>query len=207
MAARTRSFPFGTLELVLLLAVALGVALVRVPWRATQAQRTDESLAIETIRRVASVELAYRTALSVRAGDAAEFGTLADLAKSGQLEDRVLVDDTGPHLDVGGYRVEILRPERLERDGRVRWTRGVGRVDPSLAPVHFAVTAIPRRGGDLGLRSFYVDAEGRLYAAEGVQDADRDPSRAPPARELRDEREEMGEGPVWRLEGSRDASK
>ncbi len=105
-------------------------------------------------------------------------------------------------MDVGGYRVEVLRPERLERNGRARWTRGEGRVDPSLAPHKFAVTAIPRRGADRGLRSFYLDAAGNLYAAEGVQDADRDPSRAPPERELLDAREEVGEGPVWRLAGA-----
>jgi hypothetical protein len=57
------------------------------------------------------------------------------------------------------------------------------------------------------LRSFYLDEKGRLYAAEGVQDADRDPSRAPPARELRDDREEMGEGPVWRLESANAATR
>lgn len=205
MVARTRILPVGILELLLLLAVAAGAALVWMPWKATDAQRADEALALATVRRIADAQAAHRAAPGV--GADAAFGTLADLSRAGMIEEAVRVDDAGPHLDVGGYRIEILRPERLERDGRVRWTRGVGRVDPSLAPVHFAVTAIPRRGADLGLRSFYVDAKGRLYAAEGVQDADRDPSRAPPARELRDDREEMGEGPVWRLEGANAATR
>ncbi len=198
-----RSLPFGTLEFVLLLAVSIGVAAVWIPWRATDVRRADEARAIETIRRIAAAQGVYRTAAVARVGPSAEFATLADLARAGLLVDPVVADDPVPHLDVGGYRVEVLRPERLEINGRVRWTRGAGRVDPSLAPIWFAVTAIPRRGADLGLRSFYIDSKGRLFAAEGVQDADRDPSRAPPARELIDDREEMGEGPIWRLETTR----
>ena len=39
-----------------------------------------------------------------------------------------------------------------------------------------------------------------VSGAGWAQDADRDPSRTPPAFELRDNREETGEGPIWRLE-------
>lgn len=187
----------GTLEAALVLALVTGAALVVAPWRATAGQRADEKLAIETVRRIAATEEAYRRRPGAPAS--AEYGTLEDLAKGGWIDDPIAHDESIPHLDVGGYRIEILRPERLERDGRVRWIRGNRRVDPALASTTFAVTAIPRRGAERGLRAFYVDARGRFYAAEGVQDADRDPSRPPPSREFRDDREELDAGPVWRL--------
>jgi len=209
MAARARSLRFGTMEAVLVLAVATAAALVWLPWHATIDRKADEDAALEAVRRVAAAQTVFRERRLLDAdGDGtAEYGTLADLAKARLVSDAVLTDEEAPHLEIGGYRLEVLRPERLERSGRARWTRGDGRVDPSLAPHRFAVTAIPRRGADRGLRSFYLDAEGHFYAAEGVQDADRDPSRAPPSRELLDAREEVGEGPVWRLEGAAKVAK
>lgn len=202
MAARARSLWFGTLEGVVVLAFAGAAALVLVPAHATIASKSDESSAIEVVRRVAAAQESLRASRSAAAGPGAigDYATLADLADAHLIDEPVVVDAAGPHLDVGGYRVEVLRPERLERGGRVRWVRGDGRVDPSLASSTFAITAIPRRGANLGLRAFYLDAKGRFYASEGVQDADRDPSRAPPTYELRDNREETGEGPVWRME-------
>lgn len=204
MAARARSLWFGTMEAVVTLAFATAAALVWVPWRATVAREADEAAALDAVRRVAAAQTTFRERrlLDMDGDGTSEYGTLDDLVRSSLVPGPVVADAEAPHLEVGGYRVEVLRPERLERSGRARWTRGAGRVDPSLAPHRFAVTAIPRRGADRGLRSFYLDASGHLYAAEGVQDADRDPSRAPPTRELLDAREEVGEGPVWRVEGA-----
>jgi len=204
MAARARSLRFGTMEAVLLLAFATAAALVGLPWHATIDRQADEAAALEAVRRVAAAEITFRARhlLDADGDGTAEYGTLTDLSQATLVPDAIVADDEAPHVRVGGYRLEILRPERLERDGRARWTRGRGRVDPALAAHAFAVTAIPRRGADRGLRSFYLDAAGRLYAAEGVQDADRDPSRAPPTRELHDAREEVGQGPVWRLSGA-----
>ena len=202
MAARARSLWFGTREGVVVLAFGAAAALVVVPARATNDSRSDEANAIEVVRRVAAAEGSLREARSASGAPGAigDYGTLSDLAHARLIEEKVVSDSTDPHLEVGGYRFEVLRPERVERGGRLRWTRGDGRVDPSVASSMFAVTAIPRRGAERGLRSFYLDAKGRFYASEGVQDADRDPSRTPPAFELRDNREETGEGPIWRLE-------
>jgi hypothetical protein len=197
------------MEAVLVLAFATAAALVWLPWDATNDRRADEAAALEAVRRIAAAQATFRERrlLDVDGDGTAEYGTLADLERARLVTEPVRSDEEAPHVDVGGYRLEVLRPERLERDGRARWTRGEGRVDPALAPQKFAVTAIPRRGAERGLRSFYLDAAGRLYAAEGVQDADRDPSRSPPTRELLAAREEVGEGPVWRLAGASATSK
>jgi len=202
MAARVRSLRFGTLEACLVLALCAAAALVFMLAHATRERERDEARAVEVIERIADAQARLRSARATAAGEPAggDFGTLVDLEKARLIGDPVVSDDAGPHLEVGGYRVEVLLPGRLERGGRVRWARAGGRVDPGLASQSFAVTAIPRKGADVGLRSFYLDSKGRLYAAEGVQDADRDPSRAPPQFELIGPRAEAGEGPIWRLE-------
>ncbi|MBL9087480.1 MAG: hypothetical protein JNM10_10085 [Planctomycetia bacterium] len=202
MPVRSRSLRFGVLEAVLLASVAGGAAIVL-------ASREDGLAVVEREQAVlADVAALERAEGEFRAagrrdddGDGTpEYGSLEDLVAAGLVPGPVLRDLDGPHLRRGSYRLEVLLPSATLPTGEREWGRGGSAVDPKLAAATFAVVARPVRGEARVLRSFYVDGAGYAFTAEGVNEADRDPTVPPPQRELRgdDERGGHEDGPIWR---------
>jgi hypothetical protein len=199
---RHRSLRLGVLEVVVLVAFLVGAALVVRGFRDADAVIAREEAALRWVRHLGAREAAFRDAHRLdRNGDGqAEFGGLDDLRAAGLLDRATVTDEEGPFLPLEGYRIEVLLPAETDAAGRRTLTGRPERADARLAAQQFAVVARPRRGGPRALRSFYLDAQGWLYAAEGVYDPDRDPCAPPPRLELREERDAGGteDGPVWR---------
>lgn len=150
---------------VLLCALAVGVGL----WVERDRART----------RVARADRALAEALAVRAaqrefhGRTGAYGWLAELVEAGLLPGRTLHKDAqGPHLEAGGYRIEVLLPMRggqgTEQVPLVG--QGEGVVDRALRRRHFAVVARPGGPEPRGYRTFYVDEGEALWVSEGVSD-------------------------------------
>ncbi|MFO0933925.1 MAG: hypothetical protein U1E39_14645 [Planctomycetota bacterium] len=202
MPVRPRALRFGVLEAVLL-ASALGGTLVVLSSRDDgHAVVAREQAALEEVAALARAEATFREARR-RDDDAdgiAEYGSLEDLVAAGLVPGPVQRDVDGPHLRRGSYRFEVLLPTATLPSGQREFGRGGAAVDPKLTAATFAVVALPVRGEARVLRSFYVDGAGYAFTAEGVNEADRDPTAPPPLRELRgdDERGGHEDGPIWR---------
>jgi len=188
MAVRHKALRFGLLEAGL---VASLCATAFVVWRSDASARdviAREERGLSFLRGVLAAEQAFRAAgKRDEDGDGKpEFGTLADLAAARLVEGPVERDEHGPFVPTAGYRVRVLLPSDLSGTRAVRWARPGAPVDPALSATTVAVVALPRGGGPRVLRAFYLDAAGYGFASDGVYSAERDPTLAPPLRELRD---------------------
>lgn len=202
MAVRHRSLRFGPLGAVGLLSVALGVAGVLA--------HRDDAVAVIEREEAARTFLAdlVRGQASFRARGARdddrdgqpEFGTIEDLVRAGLIAGPVHFDAEGAHVLRGAYRFDVLLPAHVLPSGQREFAHGPTPVDPRLATAAYAVVARPRRDAPRALRSFYEDAAGFAYTAEGVNEPDRDPVNPLPRRELRgdDDRGGDDEGSMWR---------
>lgn len=202
MPVAPRSLRFGTLEAVLLAAALAGAAIVGTSRDDGQTVVERERAAIDAVAEVERAEAAFRTA-NRRDDDTdgrPEYGSLEDLVAAGLVPGPIQRDAEGPHLRRGSYRVEVLLPTATLPSGQREFGRGGAAIDPKLTEATFAVVALPVRGEPRVLRSFYADGAGYAFTAEGVNEADRDPTAPPPLRELRgdDERGGHEDGPIWR---------
>jgi len=202
MPVRSRALRFGVFEAVLLAAIGGGVFVVVGSRSDGHAIVAREQVALDALH---ALERAQASFLAARRRDddangAAEYGSLDDLVAAGLAAGPVERDADGPHLRRGSYRVEVLLPGAVLPSGEREFVRGGAPPDPKLAAVAYAAVARPVPGDARALRSFYVDAAGYAFTAEGVNEADRDPTTLPPLRELRgnDERGGHEDGPIWR---------
>jgi len=202
MPVRSRSLRFGLLEAVLLASVAGGTAIVLASREDGLAVVAREQAVLGEVAAVEGAQATFRAAgRRDDDGDGTpEYGSLEDLVAAGLVAGPVLRDADGPHLRRGSYRLEVLLPTATLPTGQRELGRGGRAVDPKLSAATFAVVAMPVRGEARVLRSFYVDGAGYAFTAEGVNEADRDPTVPPPQRELRgdDERGGHEDGPIWR---------
>jgi hypothetical protein len=198
---RHRSLRFGLLEAVALGSVLAGGALVARALRDADTVIGREEAALAFVRRVGEMQKEFKESrrLDRNRDGQPEYGSLEDLHDAGLLEADPRADAAGPHVLLEGYRVEVLLPAEADPTGRRVLTRLPSRADGRLSAQQFAVVAVPS-GEVRALRSYYLDAHGWLYGAEGVYDPDRDPTSPPPRLELREERDEGGtdDGPFWR---------
>ena len=205
MPQRHRALAFGPLEALMALSLAVGAAFVLVPRGDAARMMAREEPAHELLRRVADAERAFRAQrrLDSDHDGAAEYGSLEDLAEAGLSPGTVVrtAGDPGdvPHLEAHGYRFEVLLPAGAARASIVALVRAGAPHSAALAARRFAAVAVPLPSGEGGLRCFYVDAEGRLFAAEGVTDPDRAPVVPLPRLALDREASDPHEpGPIWR---------
>src|SRR5438132_871607 len=205
MAVRHRSLRFGVPEVAILSSLCAGAFLVAGARPAVRRTIAREEKALAAVRETAKAEHEFvARRLRDQNGDKAfEYGSLSDLEAAGLLGRPVVPGPDGAYVDVEGYRLEVLLPQGLDRATRVALSGSAGTPDPVLSARQFAVVAIPRRGAVSGLRGFYLDAENRLYEAEGVCDVVGEAHQPPPAHLLTSEEEDLGNGgPVWRPRGS-----
>ena len=201
MPTRFRRLWFGPLEALIVIAFGTAGFLV---WRTTQEAQdviARETRARTAVRALWESEMAFRTSrrLDADRNGVAEFGSLDDLGAAGLVSGALKRDAQGPFLEVEGYRLEILLPERIDASRRRNFARPGEHPDPRLSEVAFAAVARPAAGGPKALRTFYLDADQRAYVAEGVYDPDRDASPPLPVIELREPKEDSSnEGPIWR---------
>jgi hypothetical protein len=202
MPVPSRALRFGVLEAVLLVSFVGGAAVVATSHDDGQAVVVREQAVLDEVAAVVRAEAAFRAAgrRDDDADGAPEYGSLEDLVAAGLVAAPVVRDAEGPHLRRGPYRVEVLLPTAVLPSGPRELGRGGATVDPKLTALTFAVVASPVRDDARVLRSFYEDGAGYAYTAEGVNEADRDPTAPPPLRELRgdDERGGHEDGPIWR---------
>lgn len=202
MAVRHRSLRFGPLGAVGVLAVALGVVGVLSHRDDAAAVIAREEAARTFLAELVRAQAAFR-ARGTRDDDRdgqPEYGTIEDLVASGLLAGPVARDAEGAHVVRGAYRFDVLLPAHVLPSGQREFAHGPTPVDPRLSSGTFAVAARPRRGAPRSLRSFYEDAAGYAYTAEGVNEPDRDPVNPLPRRELRGDDDRGGdeEGSMWR---------
>ena len=204
MAVRYRALRFGVPEAAILASLCAGVLLVAGSRPSVRRTLAREEKALAAVRETAKAEHEFvaRRLRDSNGDKAFEYGGLSELASAGLLSRPVVPDPGGAYVDVEGYRLEVLLPQGLDRATRVALAGSAGTPEPVLSARQFAVVAIPRRGAVSGLRAFYLDAEDRLYEAEGVCDVVGDPHQPPPAHLLTSEEEDLGNGgPVWRPRG------
>jgi hypothetical protein len=139
----------------------------RVEARTAKARVAAEDRGYEVARQVRAAAIAYRE----RTG---EHGWLADLARAGLLEGLDLRPPPDPAwVDAGGYRVEILLPQRgAAKAGLVAIAPADagGAVDRALARRHFVVVARPIGPEPRGFRTWYLDEGEHTWVSEGASD-------------------------------------
>src|SRR5262245_3877072 len=202
--SRHRALRFGPLEAFIVLALAVAGT---VAWRSDSHAKgvvSREQQALAFARRLVQAEQAFRAQRrrDLDGDGTAEFGPLAELVAAGLVDGPVAKDDDAEHLRRGGYRFEVLLPDRETPKGLKSWSRSGGPVDPRLATTTFAVVALPSGGEAPALRAFYLDGLGYGYSADGVYSAHRESTASPPLLELRGtEKGDDGgrdDGPAWR---------
>jgi hypothetical protein len=97
-----------------------------------------------------------------------------------------------------GYAIDVLLPGAALRDDRRALVVGAEGVDAQAASRSFVVVARPLDRA-AGLRSYYLDGAGALYAIEGVVDAQGLERPPLPTSTLRGAVDSSQDGPIWRL--------
>jgi hypothetical protein len=200
VVTRFRALRFGVPEAAIVASLAAVGVVLASAWRRGGDEISREDAALARLEAIAASEAAFRAAgrLDANRDGVAEFGRLSDLAEGGALGVDLEVEADGTAL-AGGYRFEVQLPAGTVPGGRVALSRSGGRADPLLSSRTFVASAIPEAEEGSGLRSFVLDAEGRLFVAEGVVDPLREPRRPPPALALVGPTDESLTGqPIWR---------
>ena len=193
------------------------MAAIAVPNLRQARVETNEAAAVATLRAIHTAQQTFRTnALRDQDGDGdGEYGFLGELLgqpRPGEKRARSATplvsggfQKQGRDYTRGGYRFRIYLPaEDGSPVGEHEKTAQLQRVDGDLAETVMVVLAWPMSGGMSGHRSFYLDAEGRLFAClDGTYAGD----EAPPADIMSAQERNLASRKLRDLEPTRDGAR